>query len=117
MGGVLAQLFVALGASLVIGFVLGITVGVHRRLDADAARSPVLDDPSTPADGGDTGHVDDDDGAPAELADVVEREAALIEALARADEDLHARARELSVANEEITCLLEQLHEARHPTP
>lgn len=103
MTTVLAQLFVALGVSVVVGFALGFTFGVARPLDeADARTSP-----------GDT--------APAEtnldeiaLDEIVQREASLIEQLARADDDLRAHALELADANEEITCLLEQLHEARH---
>ena len=98
MGTVLAQLLVTLAASLAIGFVLGFTTAMHRRDHPTPTPTP------TP---------DIDDGT---LGAVVEREAALIEALARADSDLHARARELAIANEEITCLLEQLHEARHPS-
>ncbi len=90
MADVLVQLFVALGVSIVGGFVLGFTAGVHRR-------------PGRPA------------PAP-DLAAVVEREASLIEALARADADLQAHATELADANEEIVCLLDQLHEARRAT-
>ena len=96
MGTVLAQLLVTLAASLAIGFVLGFTTAVHRRDHPTPTPTPDIDDDT--------------------LGAVVEREAALIEALARADSDLHARARELAIANEEITCLLEQLHEARHPS-
>ena len=88
MATILAQLFVALAVSLVVGFTLGFTFGVGRRRPPHAASSD-------------------------HLADVVEREASLIEDLARADADRRARARELADANEEITCLLEQLHEAR----
>lgn len=102
MNGLLAQLFVALAASLTIGVVLGFTLGVHRRPGHDGERSALDEGPSVEPD--------------TTLIDAVEREAALIEALARADDDLHARARELAVANEEITCLLEQLHEARRST-
>ncbi|MEM9466591.1 MAG: hypothetical protein AAGA90_14555 [Actinomycetota bacterium] len=91
MTDVLLQLLVALAAALAVGGVLGFTLGAHRR--PNAPDPPIADD----------GH----------LGMVVAREASLIEALARADADLHARARELAVANEEITCLLEQLHEAR----
>ncbi len=98
MSSVLAQLFVALAVSLAAGVTLGFTMGVHRRSQGDDATPPSLASADTT------------------LADAVEREASLIEALARADADLHARARELAVANEEITCLLEQLHEARHPS-
>ena len=94
MSSVLAQLFVALGVSLAAG----VTMGVHRRPhDTNAA-------PPTPV------------AAETTLTDAVEREASLIEARARAHADLDARARELAVANEEITCLLEQLHQARHPS-
>lgn len=100
MDGLLAQLFVALAASLTIGVVLGFTLGVHRRPKGDEERLAAPTDPTPPL----------EDTA---LADAVEREAALIEALAGANDDLHARARELAIANEEITCLLEQLHEAR----
>ena len=94
MSGLLAQLLVVLAASLTIGIVLGFTLGAHHRDAHDEAWSTER----------------------ASLAEVVEREAALIEALARADDDLRARARELAIANEEITCLLEQLHEARYPS-
>lgn len=93
MATVLAQLFVALGVSLVVGFALGFTFGVARPLDEPADRAL----------SGDTS-----------LDEIVQREASLIEQLARADDDLRAHALELADANEEITCLLEQLHEARH---
>ena len=46
-----------------------------------------------------------------------EAEADLIEALRRARSDLEAHAVELADANEEITCLLEELHEARRERP
>lgn len=95
MATVLAQLFVALGVSLVVGFALGFTFGASREPRTDAASPPPNDV---------TG-----------LDEVVQREAALIEQLARADDDLRAHALELADANEEITCLLEQLHEARRP--
>lgn len=95
MGTILAQLFVALGVSLVVGFALGFTFGVGRRR------------PGAPASTTES----------ADLAEVVEREASLIEALARADADRVAHSAELADANEEIICLLEQLHEARSPSP
>ncbi|MEM8706680.1 MAG: hypothetical protein AAGE98_09505 [Actinomycetota bacterium] len=94
MGTILAQMFVALGVSLVAGFALGFTFGIGRRR---------ADDPTT--------------SESVELAEVVEREAGLIEALARADADRLAHSAELADANEEIICLLEQLHEARSPSP
>lgn len=93
MTTLLAQLFVALGVALVVGFALGFTFGVSRDRDQEEAPPP---------------------GEPG-LDEIVQREAALIEQLARADDDLRAHALELADANEEITCLLEQLHEARRP--
>ena len=104
MSGLLAQLFVALGVTMTAGIVLGFTLGAHRPRLRDEGRS-------SPGNTGDEGAEHEGD-----LDEVVQREAGLIEALARADDDLHARARELAVANEEITCLLEQLHEARRAT-
>lgn len=98
MATVLAQLFVALGVSLVVGFALGFTFGVSRDRRDDQAQTPI------PLPTGDN-----------ELDEIVQREASLIEQLARADDDLRAHAVEIADANEEITCLLEQLHEARRP--
>ena len=89
MTSLLAQLFVALGVTLVVGFALGFTFGASREPREDT-HAPDLDE-------------------------VVQREASLIEQLARADDDLRAHALELADANEEITSLLDQLHEARHP--
>lgn len=104
MATILAQVFIALVVSLLFGFLAGLAIGAHRR----STIAPAATTSREPGAGAANEAVD-----PTELRTLVEREASLIEALARADDDLRAHARELADANEEINCLLEQLHEAR----
>lgn len=87
MAAVLGAVFVALALSAALGFVIGVRY----------ARTVTI-----------TATVDDG-SEPAEVAD----EPDLADRLQQAEADLVAHAQELRDANEEITCLLEQLHEAR----
>lgn len=92
MIGLLLQIFVSLVVAMALGLGMGLLLG--RR-----APDEVVVDPRS---------IDI-----ALLQEVVAREAELIERLSRAEEDLRAHADELADANEEINCLLDDLHEAR----
>ena len=87
MAAVLGAVFVALALSAALGFVIGIRYArtVTGSATVDGEREPTAV------------------GAEPDLAELLEQ----------AEADLVAHAQELRDANEEITCLLEQLHEAR----
>ena len=87
MAAVLGAVFVALALSAALGFVIGL------RYARTVTGTTTIDDEHEPS---------AFDGEP----DLAER-------LEQAEADLIAHAQELRDANEEITCLLEQLHEAR----
>ena len=95
MAATLGAVFVALGVSAILGYVVGYTMAATER--------------EVPTDGGEADHTErlESRGAAAEADDD------LAARLARAEDDLAAHAVELATANEEITVLLERLHEAR----
>lgn len=86
MAAVLGAVFVALALSAALGFVIGL------RYARTVPETTTVDD------------------------EVAVDEATMAERLEQAEADLAAHAVELRDANEEITCLLEQLHEARTET-
>lgn len=90
MAGLLGQILVSLVAALGIGLSIGLLLARSRGGDTEAGERA--------------------------LTELVAREAALIEELARARDDLQAHAVELADANAEITFLLNEVHEARSPT-
>ncbi len=87
MAAVLGAVFVALALSAALGFVIGVRVA--RTVTATAT----VDGRSEPP--------------------TLDAQPDLAGRLQQAEADLVAHAQELRDANEEITCLLEQLHEAR----
>lgn len=89
MIAILLQVFVSLVVAMGVGLGVGLVIGRQRVPGEHAPADPEL------------------------LAEIVGREAELIERLSRAEDDLRAHAVELADANEEITVLLDRLFEAR----
>ncbi|MEM7140854.1 MAG: hypothetical protein AAF548_07440 [Actinomycetota bacterium] len=93
----LAVVFVSLVVAMALGLGMGLLIG-RRAIPGPDARAGERFDVAL-------------------LQEVVAREAELIERLSRAEDDLAAHAVELADANEEIICLLDDLHEARSSSP